>query len=473
MSKVKPMKIHPVASLMPEMTELEFHELKQDIKLRGLQNPILLSKDGRIVDGRHRYKACKELGIDPSYIRSKHEDDYELAREVVSLNVKRRHLNESQLAMIASKLTDLYEKAAKLRAEEGRKAGGEATKTKAKGKAKEEGLTANLQSSPRTPAHTAAEDAANAVGGVSTRLVAYANKVRKGAIEAVQKAVDKGAMRVHEAAALAKHTPTKQEKIMKAIEKGDAKNVRDAERKLTFEEQLKAIKANPPPKGIVQVLVVDPPWTFNKTREDDSTQRGRTPYPTMTTDEIKALKLPIEKDAVVWLWVTNAHLLSGEALDVLKAWGLEARGLLTWAKTKMGVGDWLRGQTEHCILATKGEGGTKFLEKPCPSTLFTAAPEQHSQKPDVFYEIVQKYCPGVKGELFSRKAREGWSQHGAELGSIPASKEKEPGSTMVMGMDSAKGPDQTVVVTVPVPAAPVPIIPPQPAGAMPPIVPNR
>jgi hypothetical protein len=71
----------------------------------------------------------------------------------------------------------------------------------------------------------------------------------------------------------------------------------------------------------------------------------------MTVEEIAALPVGsiAHDDCVLWLWTTNAHLLSGDALAVCKAWGFEPKTILTWAKDKMGFGVWLRGQTEHCI----------------------------------------------------------------------------------------------------------------------------
>jgi N6-adenosine-specific RNA methylase IME4 len=50
---------------------------------------------------------------------------------------------------------------------------------------------------------------------------------------------------------------------------------------------------------------------------------------------------------------TNHHMR--EAFGVLDAWGFEQKTILTWAKDKMGMGDWLRGKTEHCLLAVRGK----------------------------------------------------------------------------------------------------------------------
>jgi ParB-like chromosome segregation protein Spo0J len=51
------------ASLVPQLSTEEYESLKQSIKENGLWVPIVVNKDGVILDGHHRYKACQELGI--------------------------------------------------------------------------------------------------------------------------------------------------------------------------------------------------------------------------------------------------------------------------------------------------------------------------------------------------------------------------------------------------------------------------
>jgi MT-A70 protein len=74
----------------------------------------------------------------------------------------------------------------------------------------------------------------------------------------------------------------------------------------------------------------------------------------MTTEEI--CRVPITSiahaDCVLWLWTTNAHL--PDAFKILEAWGFKYKTMLTWAKPNMGMGCWLRGQTEHALMAVRG-----------------------------------------------------------------------------------------------------------------------
>jgi len=107
------MRIHPAAMALPDMSPEEFHQLVEDIRVNGLMEPIELL-NGRIIDGRHRYKACAAAGIEP------HFTDIDLggvspAHYVWSRNGVRRHLTPSQRACVAAELLPGLEKEAKKR----------------------------------------------------------------------------------------------------------------------------------------------------------------------------------------------------------------------------------------------------------------------------------------------------------------------------------------------------------------------
>lgn len=58
------LKNHPAADAWPMMDDERYGELLADIEANGQREPITLC-DGMILDGRNRYRACVELGIDP------------------------------------------------------------------------------------------------------------------------------------------------------------------------------------------------------------------------------------------------------------------------------------------------------------------------------------------------------------------------------------------------------------------------
>jgi hypothetical protein len=88
--------------------------LKDDILKNGQIEPIWIYQD-KIVDGRNRYKACKELGIKPRFREYANNNGLSLVDFVISLNLKRRHLNASQKAMSAVDALPFFKKEAKKR----------------------------------------------------------------------------------------------------------------------------------------------------------------------------------------------------------------------------------------------------------------------------------------------------------------------------------------------------------------------
>lgn len=95
------LKIHPAAELFPPMTEAEFLGLKEDIREHGQREDIVVWQ-GQLIDGRHRLRACRELGIEPQVAELMDETDP--WQYVVSHNLHRRHLTTAQRAMVADKL---------------------------------------------------------------------------------------------------------------------------------------------------------------------------------------------------------------------------------------------------------------------------------------------------------------------------------------------------------------------------------
>jgi hypothetical protein len=96
-----PMPHHDVASLFPMMSGLDFATFKADVQANGLRDPIWVH-EGAIVDGRNRERACRETGIQPVF--REWDGRGSLVAFVVSLNLRRRHLDETQRAVIAAKL---------------------------------------------------------------------------------------------------------------------------------------------------------------------------------------------------------------------------------------------------------------------------------------------------------------------------------------------------------------------------------
>jgi N6-adenosine-specific RNA methylase IME4 len=205
------------------------------------------------------------------------------------------------------------------------------------------------------------------------------------------------------------------ERLANDVIVGEAKNIRGAkaQQKLEAKRMLGAeldAKPVPSPTGTFNVIVIDPPWRYHK-RTEDTTHRGRSQYPDMSITDIE--DLPISERAaencILWLWTTNAFM--HEAYHCLEIWKFIPKTILTWAKDRMGLGDWLRGQTEHCILAIRGKPIVTLTNQ---ATLLDGPVREHSRKPEEFYELVEQLCHGSKLDMFAREQREGWVSWGAE-----------------------------------------------------------
>jgi N6-adenosine-specific RNA methylase IME4 len=117
------------------------------------------------------------------------------------------------------------------------------------------------------------------------------------------------------------------------------------------------------------------------------------------------------EDCILWLWTTNADLLSGDALRVLEAWQFTPKTMLTWVKDRFGTGDWLRGQSEQCIMAVRGAPTVTLTNQ---TTVLCAPAHGHSVKPFEFYDLVESLCPAPRyADLFSRyRHNDKWDCHG-------------------------------------------------------------
>lgn len=177
--------IHPAADLFPMVEGEELRELCADIKERGLQQPIVIWRDGTVLDGRNRLVACYRTNQE--VVLEKYEGD-DPVQFSLSANLHRRHLNPGQRAVVALKVRELLQPAAKERQGE---------RTDLKPKAPD--ITADLRSGSPV-AEAAAQQAAASV------LAEQRRQDRNVAAQAA-KAVGASPRAVEQAARVAKVAP--------------------------------------------------------------------------------------------------------------------------------------------------------------------------------------------------------------------------------------------------------------------------
>ena len=96
------LQFHPLTDLFPLMRGAEFDSLVDDIRQHGLHELIVVF-EGKILDGRNRYRACIEAGIEPRYWDVFFDHDAALAY-VISANIHRRHLTSKQKRKVIAEL---------------------------------------------------------------------------------------------------------------------------------------------------------------------------------------------------------------------------------------------------------------------------------------------------------------------------------------------------------------------------------
>lgn len=158
------MKNHPIADVWPMMDEAKLAELADDIRKNGQLVPVWLY-EGKILDGRNRWAACKIAGVDP---KTKEYTGDEPTAFAVSLNDRRRHMNKGALAAVAAELEPHFAADAKRR---------QARKPKA------EFVQEKIPEQKRAQAR---EEAAKSVG-VNDRYVSDAKKVKTEAPEVFER----------------------------------------------------------------------------------------------------------------------------------------------------------------------------------------------------------------------------------------------------------------------------------------------
>lgn len=362
------------------MSDQEYADLVADIREHGLREPVWLHRDGRIIDGRNRWRACQEIGHEAE-TRTYQGDDATLVAFVLSLNLHRRHLNESQRAMVAARVANL-------------KHGQRADRA------------ANL---PVSQAEAAA------MLNVSERSVRSAEAVREQGVPELAAKVESGELAVSTAAAIAQAPAEEQREVIAADDEREivrrAKEIMWRKREERREQKAARIEAirqrEPEPLidlGPFPVLYADPPWQYEYERSKNRMIENH--YPTMTLDEIKKLEVPAADDAVVFLWVTSPKLIEG--LEVMEAWGFDYRTCMVWVKDKIGMGYYARQQHELLLIGKRGELPVPDPEDR-PSSVIAAVRGEHSAKPDEVYELIERMYPLRQWcELFQRRPRDRW-----------------------------------------------------------------
>jgi len=362
---------HECASLFPLMSDSELQPIIDDMHMRGYDPsfPIILH-DGLILDGRNRYRAAQQAGVEPLYSSFSGKDPLEF---VIRSNLNRRHLSETQRAVIAETLANMPV---------GRNWNSN---------------SANLPNNYYVPSGSGFvnratgerlnQTKASALLNVSPRLIRTVKAIKRDAPELVER-MRVGEITAHEATAI----------------------INDQKRA----DKLKTISANNAPlkagRKRYSVICADPPWRYEFS--ETKNRQVENQYPTMSLEEIRAFPIDTvaSPDCILFLWATSPKL--AEALSVIEAWGFIYRTCMVWVKDKIGMGYYARQQHELILIATRGKIPAP---EPAhrPSSVVQAPRGEHSEKPQELYDLIEAMYPNLdRLEMFARGKRKNWDVWG-------------------------------------------------------------
>jgi len=346
--------------IVPPHSNEKYEELKQSILENGLYEDIIINESNEVLDGHHRLRACKDVNVIPRFQVKKFDSKDKERLYVMETNLYRRQLSVFQEVELRSEIERI--------------------------KAKDRMVLGGKGISIDTPLKGKVRDI------LSTQIPKSSHATISRALYVID------------------HAP---EEIKEKARKGNNRNGWSINK--AYAETKKLVtpptKTPPLPTDQYNVIYADPPWKyeFTMTYSRDITNH----YPVMDLEEIKTLKVPSSKDAILFLWTTVTKL--EESLEVLNAWGFTYRTHMVWVKDKIGMGYWFRGKHELLLLGVKGSFRTPDSSILRPSVI-EAPRTEHSAKPHAIYEIIESYFPDGKYlELFSRNKRENWTMWGNEV----------------------------------------------------------
>lgn len=181
---------------------------------------------------------------------------------------------------------------------------------------------------------------------------------------------------------------------------------------------------DPLPMLAFDVIMIDPPWSFDNWSEGGNAKNAKAQYDCMPTSAIAALPVGYLARGDAWLWLWATYPMLPDALRCMESWGFRFVTAGPWIKRgasgrlAMGTGYVLRSCSEIFLLGKVGEPRTFSRSI---RNVIEAPRRQHSRKPDEAYTVCEQlFGPARRADIFSRETRPGWSSWGREAGKFDA-----------------------------------------------------
>ena len=337
--------------------KMEYDALKSDIEKNGIKVDLHILPDKRILCGHQRFKIAKELNLItvPCKVIENLKTEEDIERYIINDNLLRRHLTPEQRAILIKRLYEIREK--------------------------------HIGQGKRTDIQPLTQN--------GSKVDIYKDIAKEAGIKKSQAIRD-----IQYAKTIEERPELKGQKQAQVL------------RTIRIEKRKKELKETKLPVGKFNVILADPPWEYSFSISNSRKIENK--YPTMELAKIKALshKLPFNENSVIFLWATAPKLT--EAIEVLEAWGFEYKTNAIWDKEVIGMGYYFRNQHELILVGTKGKMQAPIETK--YSSIIKSQRTNHSQKPEIVYEIIENLYPHQKYlEIFARNKRKGWEVYGNEV----------------------------------------------------------
>jgi N6-adenosine-specific RNA methylase IME4 len=305
---------------------------------------------------------------------------------VISANLKRRHLDESQRAMSAGKLANMKQ--------------GERTDL------------------PAIAGKSVSQDDASKLFNVSIDSLERAKRVLQTGAQSLIAAVEQGKIKVSAAASVANlDAPTRDNVTHKIVDLGlkSTEAIRQA-KKEALPAKIAAL-----PEGKYRVIYADPPYEYNDTRLTADRYKSTSALGHYSDEALEKLKkLDVKsiaaEDSVLFLWGTCP--LMDDARELIDAWGFTYKTLFIWDKGHGCFGNYHDAEAELLFVATRGSCTPEADKREKQIQRFPRG--KHSEKPEEFRALIDRLYPPHppkidRVELFRRGAvPDNWHTWGAE-----------------------------------------------------------
>ena len=371
---------HEACLCLPDQSKEEYEELCESIKQGFREHEPILLFEGKILDGRHRYKAAIANNITPIFKQYEGEDPFDYVKKT---DFARRHyVSQEQKALIFTDLVTGSEKWKELK-----------QRIEAERRAKQ--------------AESRSENSDSVSKAYAAQCVRHnRNKERQERAKAI--GVNRGAIQradlINKNPELAAQVKSGAMPAAKAVQEIQKQKLKTRLDEVTAREAIE-------PTGLYDVIVIDPPWPMQKLERDERPNQVDFDYPTMTEEDMANLQIPADENCHVWLWTTHKFLPM--AFRLLDAWKLKYVCCFTWHKPNgFQPFNLPKYNCEFALYARKG--APSFLDFKNFSVCFNAETKGHSVKPEEFYELLRRTTGGRRLDMFNRRTIEGFDGWGKE-----------------------------------------------------------